>query len=603
MAHGNTHLSVSELDFGNIKENLKKYLKSQSKFQDYDFEGSNINILLDILAYNTHYQTFYLNMVANEMFLDTAQLRPSVVSRAKELGYTPVSARGATAKVSLTVTPTSTDVVGVTVPKNLEFTTSIDNETYTFVTPESYNISKRNVNNEFTTEIDIVEGIPLTHRFTVSNNDGRIYTLPNQNIDTRSISVEVQVSDTNTTKTKFTKATDLKTVGGDSNVFFLQEGDDGQYEIEFGDGVLGSALSDGNIVIVEYRVCNGPIGNGVESFTLSSDTVDGHSDVTFSLVESARGGVEQEDIESIRYNAPKHYERQDRLVTEEDFRAFIREQYPEFDSISVWGGEKNVPPRFGQVFISIKPSRSEVISGSTKNELAKNIKSKNVVTLDVEFVDAEFIYLEFDVTARFTAFNTSQTRGALAKKVQNTIVSYGTKNLGRFDQRFRYSKLLTKIDNSDPSIEGNLTKVRMQKRFTPTLNRPTKYRIDFKNAISGGDDKHSLHSNHPRMVYSNNSFKFNNIDVFLEDNALGNIQIYRMERDKKIIVNNNIGKVDYDNGVVTLDSIAINEVNGGTDEIEVVAIPKNNDIVPIRNTIILFDKSNIKVTMVEDDTN
>lgn len=602
MAHGNTHLTVSELDFGNIKENLKNYLKGQSQFQDYDFEGSNLNILLDILAYNTHYQTFYLNMVANEMFLDTAQLRESVVSRAKELGYTPFSTRGATARVNLTVTPSNTSVVGVTVPKNLEFTATVDGDTYTYVTPQSYNIVDRNAQNEFKQEIEIVEGTPLTHRFTVKPDDGRIYTIPNDNVDTRSISVEVQTSNTNPTKTTFKEATDLKTVGGDSKVFFLQEGDDRLYQIQFGDGVLGSALSKDNIVIVNYRVCNGPDGNAVENFSLSSDTVDGHSDVSFTVTESARGGVEQESIDSIRFNAPKHYERQDRLVTESDFKAFIREIYPEFVSISVWGGEENIPPRFGQVFISIKPSRSEVISTETKSDLEERIKSKNIVTVDVEFVDAEFIYLEFDSTVRFDSGNTIQTRGALAKKVQNAIVNYGENNLGRFDQRFRYSKLLRQIDDADKSIQGNLTKVKMQKRLKPSINRSTKYTIDFKNPIRGGDDFHATHSSHPSNVYSNNAFKVNNIEVFLEDNAQGKIQLYRMDKNKKTVVNKNVGSVDYKNGIITLDSIAINEVQQ-TDEIEIVAVPEKNDVKPLRNTIILFDTSKISVKMVEDDAN
>lgn len=593
----NSVLEVTELDFGNIKDSLKTYLKSQSKFSDYDFEGSNINILLDILSYNTHYQTFYTNMVANEMFIDSAQLRNSVVSRAKELGYTPRSARGATATLSLTVTPSNTSISTVTVSKNTEFTTTLNDDTLTYVTPTATTIRK-NANGIFTTTIDVVEGIPLTHKFTVSANT-ESYEIPNDNVDTRSLSVQVQTSSSDLSSTTYNQIDDLTTVSSETKGYFLEENDDNRYSLRFGDNVIGNKPISGNIIVVGYRYTNGTDGNGANTFTLTDGSIDGHSNVSFSVVSSAEGGAGPESIESIRFNAPKHFERQNRVVTESDYRRYLLETNGDFQDISVWGGEENSPKQYGKVYISVKPTIGTLISNTRKAQLVTDLEKRNVVSIDPVFADPEFLYVEVSCTVKYNPEFTDMSESQLKTAIINKILAYNTNSLGTFGKTFRYSKLVKDIDSVDSSILSNLTDVRMQLRLQPTIGVPTQYTLEFNNAFAEQDSGHIVHAGHAATVYTTDTFTFSNFESKFEDDGSGNVRIYRQSGSSKITLDSEAGDINYDTGEVVLPAFNPTAINS-SGLLKVSAKPRSNDISALRNQIILIDEDDINVTMVQD---
>ena len=400
----NNALRLTDINFDTIKANLKAFLSSQSQFSDYSFDSSTMSILLDLLSYNTYYNAFYLNMVGNEMFLDSAQLRNSVISRAKQLGYTPRSARGATATLNTLITP-SGNPLSVTVAANTKFTTSIDGISYTFVTPEAYSLSQQS-DGTFIGSIDIKEGIPLQHRFTVSTTNPVRYILPNRNTDTTSFKVRIQESSSNTSISTYNLASDLSTVNSTSVIYFIQENENNLYEIYFGDNVFGKKPKDGNIVIIDYRICNGSLPNGANNFS-SPSSLGGYSTFTVSTTSAAQGGANQESITSIKYNAPMKFQAQDRLVTSNDYKSAVLEENGDIQSLSVWGGEENNPPIYGKVFVCAKPRSGAIISTQRKELIKSQLKQRNVLAIDIEFVDATYLYIVPTIKARYNPDLTS----------------------------------------------------------------------------------------------------------------------------------------------------------------------------------------------------
>jgi len=504
-------LKVTELDFDTIKDNLKTFLNQQAEFTDYDFEGSGLNILLDILAYNTHYQAYYLNMIANEAFMDTALLRDSVVSHAKTLGYVPYSRKSARAVINFTVNTATTTASTVTVPKGFRFLSDdIDGVSYSFVTLSENTSTKANTDFSFI-ELPIYEGQLVTYSFTQndSTNPKQLFVLPDTDVDTSTLFVTVQPSPENTDTIVYTLASDASNTSTQAEVFYLQENKSQQYAIYFGDDVIGKKIPDGSIVAVEYLVTNGDAANKANNFVATDALVDslGGSQTDFIIdpVSEAAGGAERESVDNIKFAAPLQYTTQNRLVTFSDYEAYIQKSYPAVNSVSVWGGEDESPPKFGIVYIALNPKEGYYISDTEKQRIIDEIiKPKAIVAIQTVIRDPEYLYLKLVSSVRYTKSKTTQTEDQLKTSIRNSILNYKTTNLDKFDSQFILSRVQDSIDKVDTnSIIGSSVSVRLQKRFTPTLNASTPYTINFNVPLRRGTIGNKLTSTYFTVADSN----------------------------------------------------------------------------------------------------
>ena len=577
----NNAIRVSDINFDQIKTNLKSFLSDQNEFSDYDFESSTLSVLLDLLAYNTYYNAFYLNMVGNEMFLDSAQLRNSVVSRAKQLNYVPRSARGATATVSVSLDPPGSPTF-FTVAANTKFTTSIDGSSYTFVTKEATALTPSS-NGTFSGSLNLIEGEPLQQRFTVNSSSPVRYILPNDNVDTTSFTVRIQESSSNTSISTYNLNTDISAANSISQIYFVQENEDNKYEVYFGDSIFGKKPKDGNIVIIDYRVVNGSTVNGANNFT---------GDFTVTTTAAAQGGAFQESIDSIKYNAPFKFQAQDRLVTSTDFKNIILAENGDIQAISVWGGEENSPPVYGKVFISVKPRSGSVISATRKSTLQTTLDDRSIVSVETEFVDATYLYINPAITVRYDPKTTSLSASELNTKVQNSLISYEGNNLGTFDNKFYVSNLTETLKAADNSLVSADVGFTIEKRFVPTTNAINTYQLQFNNAI------HHPHDGHLGAV-SSTGFTIGGETVYLEDDGVGNLRTFILVTGNKIARNNSFGTVDYESGLVTIFNTSITAYEGSA--ISVKVKPKESNIFGVRNEILLI--SSASVATVDNDTN
>jgi hypothetical protein len=503
-------LRVTELDFDTIKQNLKTFLNQQSEFTDYDFEGSGLNILLDVLAYNTHYQAYYLNMVANESFLDTALLRDSVISQAKVLGYVPYSRKAPRAIINFTANTSSNAVATLTIPKGYRFLSEqVDGVSYGFVTLTETKVTK--ANNDFTfLNLPIYEGQLVTYSYThnESTNPKQVYTLPDTEIDTTTISVTVQPSPSNTDITVYSLATDSSNTTTKSEVFYLQEGKSQQYDIYFGNNVIGKKLPDGAIVTVQYVVTNGEAANKANNFVATETLVDSlgntQTDFIINPINSASGGAERESVDNIKFAAPLLYTTQNRLITFSDYEAYISKNYPAVDSVSVWGGEDESPPKFGVVYIALKPKDGYFLSDNEKQRIIDEIiKPKAIVAIQTVIREPEYLYLKVLSNVRYSAKKTTLTEDQLKTLIRNSILTYKTTNLDKFGAQFILSRVQDTIDKVDTnSIIGSSVSVLLQKRFTPSLNKSTPYVIDFSVPLRRGTIGNKLTSTYFTVVDS-----------------------------------------------------------------------------------------------------
>ena len=587
---------VSDLDFDSIKSNLKAFLQDQAEFSDYNFEGSGFAVLLDTLAYNTHYLGFNANMVANEMYLDSADIRKNVVSLAKMLGYTPSSAKSPIADVDITLNNATGSTV--TMNKGTTFTSTIDNTTYQFVTNQDLTITPQDGVYKFS-NVNLYEGTLVTFRYTVDSTDvDQKFVIPSVNADTSTLKVTVQNSTTDTTLNTYTLASGLRSLDNTSKAYFLQETDTGKFEVYFGDDVIGKKLSDGNIVILEYIVTNKTESNGASSFTLSS-SVGGFSDVSISTNSSAQGGAEPETKESIRFNAPLQYTSQDRAVTTTDYETLVKSIYPNAQSISAWGGEDDETPVYGVVKIAIKAASGTTITNATKTDIVTKLKPYNVASVRPEIVDPETTSLVLTINAKYDKKGTSKTSQTLKSEITTAISNYSSNTLSQFDGVFRYSKLTGLIDDVDNSILSNITTVKMRKEFTPTIASSTKYDIYFRNAI------YNPHSGHMSEL-SSTGFKVagNNNEMFLDEDGQGNVRVFYLVSGIKTIHNATQGTIDYSTGQITINSLnvaSISNIRGATsNKIEITVTPSSNDVVPVRDQILEIDVSNSIITVGED---
>jgi len=595
-------LEVSDFDFDSIKANLKTFLQSQTEFQDYNFEGSGFSILLDVLAYNTHYLGFNANMLANEMYLDSADIRKNIVSLAKMLNYTPSSVRSPVASIDIEVN----DATGstLTMPKGTIFTTTVSGVGYQYLTNEDYTITPTNGVFNFS-DVDIYEGTLVTFRYTVDNEDpDQKYIIQNANADTTTLKVSVQESSTNTTTNIYSLAGGFNSVTDTSKVYFLQEVDDGKFEVYFGDGVLGAAVSTGNIVILEYIVTNRDESNGASTFTLAT-TIGGFSDITITTNSVSQGGNAAESKESIRFNAPLGYATQNRAVTTSDYETIVKSIYPNALSVSAWGGEDDETPVYGTVKIAIKAASGSTLTNSTKASIVSSLRPFNVASVRPVIVDPETTSVLITSTVKYDSRLTTKTSDTLKSNILDNITTYNDNTLQKFDGIFRYSKLLRLIDDTDASIVSNITTVKIRKSFKPTLNQSTRYDIYFRNALYNPVDGYNSVAG---GILQSTGFKISGDTTniyFLDDDGEGNVRRYRFSGGVRSYATTFQGSIDYATGEINLNSLnitTIQDIRGeASTSIELIVKPNSNDIVPVRDQIIEIDVENSIVVVEIDD--
>lgn len=499
MANVDQKLTISELDFSDIKTNLKNFLRDQQEFSDFDFEAAGINVILDILAYNTHYMAFYNNMIANEMFLDTALLRDSVVSHAKMLGYTPVSATSARAKVNLQIIrPQGNTQSTLTLPKYTRFQSeAIDSTSYTFVNRSAAVANYDSTCNRFCfDDLYIYQGQPLTYTFTydATNNPEQSFELPDVGVDTASLEVIVQESATSLRSEKYIFAPKATATTNTSAVFFLDEIRGGKYKVYFGDGVIGKSLTNGNVVIVNYLKTDGAAANKANAFTLVQP-VGGFSNAIVYPLVAASGGSSVESLDRVRYAATKAFTSNNRGVTKDDIIALINQNYPYFEAVNVWGGEENVPPVYGKVYVAAKPSNGYEITESEKLTVINEIiKPVSVVTVIPEFVDVDYNYLNIFAEVFYDPTRTNLSQDGISATVRNAIINYKNQDLDNFNSRFKLSKLLRFIDDSNIGISYSDAIATIEKRLVPQVGAARNYTLNFGTSLSREDPKYRVYS-------------------------------------------------------------------------------------------------------------
>src|SRR5210317_1496338 len=594
-------LDISELDFENIKGSLKRFLSNQNEVKDYDCEGSSLAILLDLLAYNTHYLAYNANFVANEMFLDTAQLRSSVASLAKLVGYTPNSARAPIADLKLVINDGTGSTI--TIPAGTKFSSAIDGLTYTFVSIADKTVQP--VDGIYTAQsLNVYEGTYVTYNYTYNAQDiDQRFLIPSDRADSTTIKVVVQNSSSDTTSNTYTKATSITQLDGTSKVYFLQEAEDGKFEIYFGDGVIGKALDDGNIIILKYVVTNKTAANGASSFSLSCN-IGGFSNVSITVNSNAANGAETQSNESIKFNAPKSYAAQDRAVTIEDYKAKVRELYANTKSVSAWGGEDAETPFYGRVYISINPTSGSTLTDTTKDSIVTQLKRYSVASVTPVIIDPETTSLLLTSTVKYDEKATTKTAATLKTDVTNALTNYNDNTLNQFDSIFRYSKVLELIDDADSSILSNITTLRIRKPFTPTLGSSTNYTVYFSNPLY---NPHTGHKSAEGGVLSSTGFKVEgdatNI-YFFDDDGSGNLRRYYLVGSVRTYVDNTAGTINYSTGQVDINSVNISSIENirgsASTVIELTVQPNSNDIVPVRNQILNIDVANSTITVTPD---
>jgi hypothetical protein len=590
----NSSISLTQLDFTEYKNSLKAYLREQNEFKDYDFDGSNLSVLLDILAYNTYQNAFYLNMVSNEMFLDSAKLRDSVISHAKELNYLPRSFTSAKASIQLRITPTDANKNSVVIPKGTSFITRVDDFSYSFNTNENLVVTNK-VNGTFVSEsIILYEGNYLSDTYVVNYNNPLIYKINNRNVDISSVAVTV-LEDNGSVTQEYARATSLFGHNESSRVFFLQPGIGDSYEVVFGDGVVGRKPKNNAIVIIEYRVSNGELPNGANRF-INSGRIDNEANVAVITLTSAQDGAVAEDLNSIKYNAPRAFTTQERAVTAEDYENLLKANFPEINAVTAYGGEDATPPQFGRIFVSVDLTDVDGLPKIKEEEYRRFLRSRASVAMEPLFVTPDYTYLKIDSLVKYNINRTGQNPEDLRAFVIDAILNYANANLNSFSRTFRYSKLVQAIDATDASIISNDTAVNLVKYLTPDLGVPLNLTIDFKSPLT--QEIPLLGDEHPIIdVHGITSTPFTYTGIqncVLEDNGDGVVRIVTPvgANHKKIV---DVGTVDYDTGVVRLTNFTVQNYVGTS--LKIYAEPRFRDITAIQNVILNIIESDVNITI------
>ena len=569
-----TQLNVAELDFDAIKENLKSYLQSQEEFQDYNFDGSALSILLDVLAYNTHYNATLAHLQANEMFIDSAVKRNSVVSIAKTLGYTPTSRKSARANITFQVQPPSGFTgTSLTIPRDTPFTAKTAKNTYTFYPKEDYFsglVILETGETGFSFNMELIEGKRVSNTYVadLSNLSGP-FVIPNKNIDISTIRVRVQQSSSIVSTTTWNLYDDVMNVDSATKAYFIEEGPSGLYEVRFGDDILGKKLEAGNIVIVDYIVSSGSAANSIPNFATTNTFTGSGEQKRVYLNSAATGGAEQESIDSIRYNAPKFNATKNRVVTTSDYETLIKSRFSNINSIAVWGGEENTPPIYGKVFISIQPLPGSIITQADKDIIARDIiRPRSVVSIQPEFVTPMETYIGLNISANYNKTLTTLTSSRIESEIRTVVQNFFVNNLNKLQKNFYYSKLLSAVVGTTQSIFSASIQVQLHKRipitpgvtneyvarFNSALQAETVRTTNFTTTISGAQYEVYITDGHPSTVAD-----------------MGTLVMKRVSDDAIIITN--AGTVDYTNGVVTIKNLNIDSLSGEESELRIYVEP------------------------------
>ena len=600
MATNDKRLRVTELDFDDIKTNLKTFLKGQTEFKDYDFEGSGMSVLLDLLAYNTHYLAFNANMLANEMFLDSSALRSSIVSHAKMLGYTPQSPTAP--KATIDVTLNNTNLSSASITAGTKFSTTVNGTTYNFVSKSDVSTTSVDGVLKFS-NLEIFEGTYVTNKYIASPSDvDQKFTIPSNRVDTSTLTVKVQDSATDTDTNTYTLATDITQITDTSTVYFLKEVENGEFEVEFGDGVIGKGLSEGNVVILQYVITNKDEANGASSFTAPS-AISGVTDITVATVSNAAGGGEAESLASIKYNAPLDYATQGRAVTGSDYKVKVKDLFPAATTIQVWGGEdgnaSSSTAEYGKVFISIKQSSGANLTTTQKTNIVDGLKKLKVASVTPVIVDPETTFIFVTTRFKYDSSETTKDVSDLVSDVTTTLQNFNTSELNKFDTVFRYSKVVALIDDTNKAIDSNITTIQLAQKFTPTLNSSTNYTLEFNNALY---NPHSGHNSSSGGIVSSTGFNVGSDgnEYFFDDDGQGNLRRYYFVGSIRTYADNTAGTVTYSTGTVAINALnitGVSNVDGQTStQIRLVVKPDSNDVVSVRNNLLEIDFSNSSIT-------
>ena len=587
-------LNVTSLDFDQIKVNLKNFLRAQPELADYDFEGSALGTIIDVLAYNTFYNSFNANVNMNEIFLDTAQIRNNVVSHAKSLGYVPRSVTSAFAEIDVVVNGPAGSPSSLNMPRGTTFSSTIDGNNFTFVNLEAVTIQPTAGVYKFPA-LKVNQGTIRTQSFIVDDTStAQKYSIPDTNVDTATLIVKVKTSSTSTDFEIYSLVTNIVDVSGTTNAYFLQEGIDGQFEIYFGDDVFGRRLIAGNLVEIEYLVTDGAASNNATAFKLTGN-VSGNTNATITLVSKAGGGSAAETTDSIKFNAPLSFLSQNRVVTADDYKAIVKNNYTNTESISVWGGEEQAVPEYGKVFLSIKPKNAQVLTESEKQFIKDSIlKSKNLVSITPEIVDPDFTFIKLDVFFKYDPNLTSLTAGELKNAVIATITNYNDTNLKKFDGVFRASQVTTAIDATNAAILNTIMRVKVQKRLTPTIGTALKYDLSFSTGFSTNIAAGDSIIDSTEFVLNGFNHKFQ--DIPTADPNIRKVQIFRISNNQKIITTEDAGTVDINAGLVSITSFNPSSVVGDNAYITITATPASSDLAPKRNQLLQIDLLETLVT-------
>jgi hypothetical protein len=593
-----SQINATDLDFDTISDNIKTYLKGQEKFKDYNFEGANMQVLIDMLSYATHISGVNTNIAASELFLDSAQLRKNVVSRAKDLGFTPASEKASSAQLEVKMVnirkpdgtiPTANEM---TMPRGHNFQTVYDGVTYNFVNTQSVVPTRDNQVFSYPT-VEIIQGQYVTDTFVFDNQiKNPKFVLSNGRVDKSKLEISIN---SNGIISKYSLSTDVSTITSSTRVFYAQENEDGFIEVYFGDGVLGKDLKDGDVIDATYITVDATHADGAKQFTMS-DNINGFSQATMITLSNASGGAEKESIDSIKFKATKFYTSQNRLVTLNDYKAKVSEYYPNADAVAVWGGEDNDPPQYGKVFISLKPQNSDYLSVAEKTDVQNKLNQLNMLTVRPVIVDAEIVKILLTSVFKYNTNDTTLSKGELETIVRNSIVNFDNTQLNNFDSIFRHSNLVKDIDGANSAILSNITNVRLQKKKPVKISFSEGLIIEFGNGFFHPHDGHNKASG---GILTSTGFKVDGDSVntyFFDDDGSGVVRRYSIQSGVRVFADQNAGTIDYTSGKISVNAIKFTSTVNSDTSIDFTVLPQSDDVVAIRGSLIDISVNDIKVT-------
>ena len=596
-----SNINITDLDFDQVSGSLKEYLKGQTVLKDYNFEGSNMSILVDLLAYAAHTSAFNANMVASEMFLDTAQIRKNVVSRAKELGYTPSSRTASKATVDLTVNSPKVDLVtpnNLTILRGHEFNTVFDGTSYTYIALDNTTITPTAGSTFLFDNLELFQGRLVTDVYRYNSQiANQRFPMLNTNIDTSTITINIT---SNGVVTAWSQATDLTNITTTSEVFYIQENDEGLFEVYFGDGIIGAQPKDGDQISISYLVTDNTHTNGAKAFSMITP-INGNSNVSFTNVVASSGGQDVETTDQIKFSASKFYTSQNRLVTVSDYKAKLQDLYPGADSIAVWGGEDHDPVTYGKVYVSIKPSQySNNLTSAEKSVLKTSLTKLSVLTVRPEIIDSEILQILVTSNFKYDPTKTSLTKSALETLVKAAVLSYDNNYLSGFDTLFRHSQLLGSIDDVETSVLSNITNIKLRKNLAATVDGTAKgYTLVFGNALY---NPHTDHNKVAGGILTTTGFYVSGDtpEYFFDDDGSGNVRKYYVSGSTRVYKDNTAGTIDYGTGKIIIDSMILTSTSNGDNSIDFTVIPDSNDVISSRNQLLDITASQISVTGTAD---